>query len=144
MARSTGTSTRGEVHDEGSETRNSNIRHGAMCLTSNGSRDRRMCVCYSRVSVCYVLLVGVCVCYNINTTKFTSKVAGVSCVSISTAGRITKNFQDLQKSHVRKRARTSTSRNDGSRPNAAKVLLGLKGREARHSRSSCAKEDSKL
>ena len=46
-----------------------------------------MCVCYSRVSVCYVLLVGVCVCYNINTTKFTSKVAGVSCVSISTAGK---------------------------------------------------------
>lgn len=117
MARSTGTSTRGEVHDEGSETRNSNIRHGAMCLTSNGGRDRRMCVCYSRVSVCYVLLVGVCVCYNINTTKFTSKVAGVSCVSISTAG---KDHEELSRSSEISGAQARTNKYEQKRPFAAK------------------------
>lgn len=76
-----------------------------------------MCVCYSRVSVCYVLLVGVCVCYNINTTKFTSKVAGVSCVSISTAG---KDHEELSRSPEIPGAQVRTNKYEQERRFAAK------------------------
>ena len=62
-----------------------------------------------------------CVCYNINTTKFTSKVAGVSCVSISTAG---KDRGELSRSSEISDAQVRTTKYDQKR------WFELNGRES--------------